>query len=83
MKLIKEILVNLELTKRMSVELPTMPNFLKVSETFGENGIKDHTVSVIEFTDQQLREIGKNWTEALVEHAKEKREKSQPQLKEK
>lgn len=46
------------------VSLPTLPNFVKVGT---------ESVNVSELSDRELRRIGKLWTEALVQHAAERR----------
>lgn len=48
--------------KSFKVAIPTVPNFLKVNT---------NTLSIAEFTEKELREIGKEWTEALVTRANE------------
>lgn len=43
------------------VEIPMTPNFIKVGDTHKP---------ITDFTDDQLREIGKEWTEALVKKSR-------------
>lgn len=49
---------------KIECEIPTVPNFLKTS-----NG----TVPITAVTDEGLRELGKQWTEALVMRARQMR----------
>lgn len=46
--------------KKMAVVIPLTPSFLKVGEQY---------VSIGEFTEDELREIGKEWTENLIKKA--------------
>ena len=47
--------------KELTVHLPIVPNFIKV-------GTED--VPVADFTEAELKEIGKEWTVKLLEKAK-------------
>lgn len=49
---------------KVEIEVPMVPNFLR----YGER----KTLPVSAFTEAELREIGKLWTEALVKNAKKK-----------
>lgn len=49
------------------VQVPMVPNFLILKGT-------KIPVSVAGFTDKELRSIGKEWTEKLIENAAKKRE---------
>lgn len=49
----------------VEVKIPMIPNFILVG---------NESISIAHFTDKQLREIGKEWTEKLIEHAKSKRQ---------
>lgn len=49
------------------IKMPSLPNFLIL-----ESGEK---VDVKDVTDRNLRKIGKVWTQALVEHAQNRRNK--------
>lgn len=51
----------------IKVKLPKPPNFLRT-----EQG--DHPIPVGSIPESQLREIGKAWTEALVDHAINKKQ---------
>ena len=48
------------------VKIPTRPNYILFSK--GENGVPIDTM-----TDEELREIGTAWIEALISEAREKR----------
>jgi hypothetical protein len=50
--------------KKIAVVIPQTPSFIQV-------GTQWHSVS--DFTDGELREIGKKWIEKLVDKAKQKR----------
>lgn len=52
------------LTKKLEVKLPTTPNFITVGE---------HTLSIAEFSEPELRAIGRAWTDELVKAGKKKR----------
>lgn len=54
----------------MNVQIPKVPNFIRVG--YGERMM----ISVAEFSEEELRAIGHEWTEALIKRAKE-REKDQ------
>ena len=58
--------VSLKITfqTRQEFRLPTLPNFL-LSDTGVSAGIES-------FTEEQLREVGKQWTEALVQKARDR-----------
>lgn len=49
----------------MAVVIPLTPSFIKVSEQY---------VSIDEFTEDELREIGREWTENLIKKANKKAE---------
>ena len=59
---------NIKITVEHKVEyrLPILPNFICVPD-----GGK--SVDVASFTDDQLREIGQIWTEALIRKAQKRR----------
>lgn len=50
--------------KEIKVEIPSTPNFIKVGEV---------VVSIEDFTDEELKELGKEWTEDLLKKAQKKR----------
>jgi hypothetical protein len=50
--------------------LPTIPNFIRrLSDDF--------PVPIWELSDAQLKKIGREWTNALIEHAQSKRKDTQ------
>lgn len=55
----------LEIKKTLKVQLPNTPNFIKIGDAY------EH---ITKFTDEELRTIGAQWTLALVEKARKKRE---------
>lgn len=46
-------------------KMPTLPNFIRVQVGDGE---QEQTLPVMAFSESELRRIGEQWTEALVEH---------------
>lgn len=50
-------------------QIPSVPNFITV-RVLGQ----EVKVGVEDLTEEELRECGRKWTEALVEHARKKRE---------
>ena len=54
----------------VEIKLPSLPNFFSVfpSAKSGQ-AEKPASIQVSEFTEEQLREIGGYWTQALVDHA--------------
>ncbi len=46
--------------------VPRVPNFIRTR-------FEDGYVAIERLTDDELREVGKEWTEALIEHAKKRR----------
>lgn len=54
-----------QITVKAIIALPTMPNFFRI-----DGG---GTIDVADVSDDGLREIGAVWTEALVEHANDRR----------
>ncbi len=50
------------------VEIPTVPNFLMMSD--------GQRLSIAAVTEEGLKEIGKEWTLALVNKARDKRKES-------
>lgn len=55
---------------RRQVCLPLLPNFLRLDP--------DVAIDVAELSDTELRRIGRAWTEALLQHAAERRSKAKP-----
>ena len=54
------------ITTAIEVHIPSTPNFIMIGD--------DNTpVSIAKFTDEELAEIGKQWTEKLITRAKQNR----------
>lgn len=49
-----------KITKQMAVNIPATPNFIIVNT---------YPVSISEFSDKELHEIGKQWTIELIKRA--------------
>ena len=49
--------------KKVKVNIPKVPNFIKVGNEF---------ISVTEFTEDELNEIGKEWTAKLIARSKDR-----------
>lgn len=54
----------MSLEKKFTITIPSTPNFIKVGE---------QNLSVAEFTEHELRAIGRAWTDELLKSAKKKR----------
>lgn len=63
----------IELERKQTYRLPAVPNFIGIH---GNNRDEVVTVSIVDFSEEDLRIIGKAWTDALVESAKNKRKLS-------
>lgn len=50
----------------MEILLPLLPNFVRTSH-------KDVAIPLADLTEEQVRDIGKQWTDALVEKFRKKR----------
>ncbi len=57
---------------KLKVKLPSLPNFITVDSSFTNKAIID----VADLSDTDLKELGKEWTIALIKHAKDRRQKS-------
>ena len=55
--------MNTRLFKNIPVEIPSIPNFIKVG---------GNTFPIKEFTEEELKDIGEEWTKKLIEKAKKK-----------
>lgn len=51
--------------QKIKIKIPRVPNFL-----LGEN---NYSFPVKHFTEKQLRQIGKEWTQDLIKRAKQQR----------
>ena len=52
------------LQKKFTVTIPSVPNFIKVGE---------QSLSIADFSEAELRAIGRAWTEDLLKAGKKKR----------
>lgn len=52
-----------KLFKNIPVEIPSVPNFIKVGNS---------TFPIKEFTEEELKDIGNEWTKKLIEKSKRK-----------
>lgn len=52
---------------QITIEVPDTPNFLR----YGDRKV----LPISDFTEAELREIGKQWTESLVKKAKKRKQK--------
>lgn len=59
------IMVNITVKTTRTLLLPMLPNFIR-----GQN---DEAVDVADMTEEQLRELGAKWIEALVRKSRERR----------
>ena len=64
-----------EMKKKIEIEIeaPTVPNFLRNIVKGRDKAI---LVPVQDFTDDELRKIGEEWTELLIKNAKKKRKQN-------
>lgn len=53
----------MNMEKKLSVEIPRTPNFIRVGS---------QVISIDGFSEEELREIGKEWTEKLILSAHKK-----------
>lgn len=63
----------MKLELEATIEIPALPNFINATSYPGENAVKTHSIPVADIKDDQLKEIGRLWTEALLKHAEERR----------
>lgn len=67
----------IETSRRIKVQVPTVPNFLYIDIVLTESEAslfasgRTATVSIATFSDEDLSEVGKQWTEKLIARAKE------------
>jgi len=52
----------------VQIEIPLTPNFIRYDQR--------KIIPIWQFTEEELREIGKEWTEALVKSAAKKRKEN-------
>ena len=67
------ISIAMEVTKTLTIEIPSLPNFIKATESFGDSTLREETLNIEDFTVEQLQELGKAWTAALINHAETRR----------
>jgi len=48
------------------IDIPKPPNFFRLSDS-------KQSMSIADFTDEGLEEVGRQWTENLIESARQKR----------
>ena len=53
----------------IEVKIPSLPNFIMVN---------DNPLPIADFTDKELRKLGKDWTKLLIEKAQKNRKLSTP-----
>jgi hypothetical protein len=56
---------------KIKLELPTLPNYLRTASI--KLPTEKGAVDVSELTEAELRQLGAEWTEALIKHADERR----------
>lgn len=61
----------MKFTVHTEIDIPRVPNFLRFADGSG-------TLSVGDITDESLRGIGLEWTEALLKRAAEVRQSPRP-----
>lgn len=61
--------------KELPVEIPRVPNFIRIKLCSKHTDREKDPVllGIEDFTDEELREIGKEWTETLVALATKRR----------
>lgn len=60
----------------MEIVLPSLPNFVRTPH-------KDVAIPIADLTEDQIREIGKQWTDALVQKFRKKRKEKYKALNKK
>jgi hypothetical protein len=50
-------------TKTIEVHIPLVPNFIMMGE-------QRHPTSISKFTEDELKEVGEEWTRKLIERAR-------------
>lgn len=63
----------IELRQSVRVKLPTLPNFLTVTNGFAGSDCRPPSVSVASLSDDELRAVASEWADALVAHARRRR----------
>ena len=62
----------MKLKREIEIEIPRTPNFIMAGGTTDQERDRKK-IPIHELTETDLREIGRQWTEALVEEAGKKR----------
>jgi hypothetical protein len=57
--------------KKVKIEIPSLPNFIR-TKAF-DQGTDRASIPIEDFTPDELRDLGKEWTEALIKHSEERR----------
>lgn len=68
--------VKIEVKVAYKIKLPSVPNFMSFEKPPArwQDGWKaDSGIDVAELSDETLREVGAQWTEALLENARKRR----------
>lgn len=60
------------MNKKIELDIPSMPNYIH-SKATNVNGSKT-SFDVSDFTPEELKQIGEEWTAALIEHAKKRKQ---------
>lgn len=55
---------------KKKINIPLTPNFIKVG-----NDTENDMLPIADFTDRELAEIGRRWTNELIEKANKRRKK--------
>lgn len=58
---------NIEAKLTLKIKLPSVPNFILLA------GDSNTSISVAEFSDEELKKIGELWTAELIKNAEKKR----------
>jgi len=59
--------------KSIEVEIPAIPSFIKLNLGTKNTQENYNNIPIQDFTDSELKKIGKEWTEKLLEEAAKKR----------
>lgn len=68
-----------ELTHKIDINLPEVPDIITGDENFEDGGIKTHRWSLADWTNNELEEFANEWTTALLARAEKLREAKQNQ----
>ena len=59
---------------KLKIKLPSLPNYLSIESSYTNNA----NIDVKDLSDDDLKNLGKEWTEALLKHARERRKNTLP-----